>query len=418
MLSNQNLSSLLRHRLFKNSSTLFFVQVVNYLVPLITLSVLTKNLGYASYSILAFALGVAVVGNVITDYGFYLSATERVARYRKYPTILAINLGSVLTCKLLLFIAYSILIFCATLTVDRFAEYQSEVLYALFPVFTNILLLNWFFQGLEKMKPIAVVMISSKILLVAMIFLLVKSSEDVVTALLIQGFTTGLAGVASLLIAMHAGYFPVVRLRHIYVTARCGLSYFVSRLASLTYTGMNTLLLGVFAGIGSVGAYAIAEQIYKALQGIFHPIYFSVYPYMASQRNYRVFFNALALSVGAAILIIPFAHLLYPVFVNLVTSESFSASSEIFDIFLLIFLVNLIGSFLGYPYLVALGENRLANKSILLAALFHVALLSLVYLFYEITATSLVLSVLVTESFVLLYRLRYTLALEYERRRA
>ncbi|WP_152598444.1 oligosaccharide flippase family protein, partial [Aeromonas lacus] len=68
--------------LFKNIASLFGIQGMNYLIPLITLPYLVRVLDPIGYGSLGFALAIVQYCCMLTDYGFNWSVTQQIAVYR------------------------------------------------------------------------------------------------------------------------------------------------------------------------------------------------------------------------------------------------------------------------------------------------------------------------------------------------
>ena len=68
--------------------------------------------------------------------------------------------------------------------------------------FNERLLPIWFFQGIEKMKYIAIVNLSARLLFVVAIFLFIHNQEDYLLVPLLNGIGTILAGSLSLYIVL------------------------------------------------------------------------------------------------------------------------------------------------------------------------------------------------------------------------
>ena len=63
-------------KLWENLISLYGLQVLNNLVPIVTLPFLARTLGSAHWGALAFAEAVANYASLIVEYGFGLSATR------------------------------------------------------------------------------------------------------------------------------------------------------------------------------------------------------------------------------------------------------------------------------------------------------------------------------------------------------
>ncbi|HBZ3253572.1 TPA: oligosaccharide flippase family protein, partial [Klebsiella pneumoniae] len=77
-----------KKNIFSNFIFLFLLQIANYLLPLLTVPYLVRTIGIANVGLLAFAGAVCTYFQIITDFGFNLSATRQVSINRSNKSIL------------------------------------------------------------------------------------------------------------------------------------------------------------------------------------------------------------------------------------------------------------------------------------------------------------------------------------------
>ena len=401
------LKNFINHIVFRNSLALGLVQISNYVAPLIVLSVLTSTLSVEKYSILAFVLATVSLATVVTDFGFNISAVARVSQARQNVRILSTTLTSVLLCKFALF---SCLVLLASILIKYFPVFigiSEEIIAASLLVFANVLLPIWFFQGLEKMWLVSFVLVTSKLLGLTYVIFAVDDTTRVASILIAYGVCSLMAASLAWIILFKMGFRAKFSLRHLLLTWRGSIDYFLSRAASAIYTVANGFLLGSFGSIETVGAYSIAEQVYRALQGAFMPVYQSLYPFMAREKEFKTFYASLIAVLIVFMLVVPLAYFLYPAFVTYVSTPEYLSSVPVFNIMLIMLAVNLVSSLFGFPFLVAIGKSYVANSSIFFGFFIYCCLIFFLWTVEELTAENLIVASLCAETIILLIRLAF-----------
>ena len=94
----------MKHRLVSNTISLTFIQVANYIAPLIMLVHLASVLGPETYGILAFGQAIIVMSSMLIDFGYSLSATDKISRYRRRSNYVSMIIGGIYVFKLLFFL--------------------------------------------------------------------------------------------------------------------------------------------------------------------------------------------------------------------------------------------------------------------------------------------------------------------------
>lgn len=332
-----------KRQLFLNFFSLLSLQGTNYILPLITFPYLIQVLGVEYFGLLAFATAMIMYFNVITDYGFNLSATREISVHRENQEKIIEIFSAVMTIKVVLMIVSFIVL---TLIVFSFEKFSSdwEIYFLTFgTVIGQVLFPVWFFQGMERMKYISYLNIFSKILFTAAIFLFVKEQSDYYLVPLFTSVGFIVAGIWSQVL-IYREFNVRFKLQSTSVLKEYlidGWHIFVSRVYVNIYTTTNLILLGLFTNNTVVGYYAIAEKIVVAIGGVFQPANQAIYPYLARKykENFELFINFVK-KIALVFLAISFAFFIFAEYfkdtiVLLVTGSQTVEVSVLLAIFLL-----------------------------------------------------------------------------------
>jgi PST family polysaccharide transporter len=278
----------LKHsRLLENFISLSTLQVANYILPLITLPYLVRVLGPEKFGLIAFAQAFIGYFNVLTDYGFNLSATRDISINRKDNDKVSEIFSSVIIIKFGLLL---LSLFIMTLIIFSFDKFRSEwpIYYLTFGmVIGQVLFPVWFFQGMEKMKYITFLNILARIIFTISIFIFVKNASDFLYVPILSSLGSIVAGVLAFWIVFKdfGVKFRMPDFERVKFHLKEGWYIFISTVAISLYTTSNTFILGLFTNNIIVGYYSAAEKIIRAVQGLLSPVSQTIFPHVSKLMN-------------------------------------------------------------------------------------------------------------------------------------
>ena len=326
------LSSPTRRKLLANICWLYALQGLNYLIPLAVLPYLVRTLGIERYGLIAFAQAFAQYFVILTDYGFNLSATKRIALARDTHENVAVIFWSVLFIKILLTLLGALVMTLIVASVARFRADAGLYAIAYVAVMGSVLFPIWLFQGMEQMRYISFVSGGAKVLSAILLFVFVRRQSDYMVALAIQSGGLLLAGIAGFWIALTHFHLPGrlpsrSQLTH---TLRDGWHLFVSNAAGTLYATTNVFLVGLVAGNIEAGYFGAAEKLIRSMQGLLGPIMQAIYPHVSSlaarSREAALAFIRSSLGWIALVSFVPSAFLL--IFAHPIAQILFGKAAE------------------------------------------------------------------------------------------
>ncbi len=296
-------------RLYRNIFHLFIWQGSAYVVPLIVTPYLARVLGLESYGIFGLSLAVVSYGVMLTDWGFSLTATQRVARAVDEPDLLRRLFWGTLLARIVLALLSFLLLGAAILLVPSFRAIWPPLLASSIAIVATALSANWFLQGLQFMGAFAASALAGRLLTLPLMLIFVHRPGDVVVAVTIQSATQLLSAVVSLVISARLARLGPAEwdMRNAFSQIHDGWLQFASSLSVSMYTQFNAVFVGFIAGPAQAGLLTGSQRILQAFQGLAMPVNMAVYPQvnLLTEKNpagaFRMMFRVLAMQTAFAV---------------------------------------------------------------------------------------------------------------------
>lgn len=282
--------------LISNFISISLLQLLNYALPLIIIPFLIRVIGTEKFGMVSLAQATMNFLFVLTDYGFNLSATQAIATNKENPQKISEIFTSVFFAKILLLLLSFIILFLLITFNDKFKIESRLFLYSFTIVIGQTLFPLWYFQGIEKMKYIAIVISISKIIFTFFVFLFINQESDYLFVNLFMGIGLITGSVISLILTRNLISFRCSNLfKETFKRFIEGREIFLSSFAINLYISSNTIILGLFHNAIIVGYFAIAEKIFLGIRQLLSVIFQVTYPYICrlskESHNILAFFQ-------------------------------------------------------------------------------------------------------------------------------
>jgi PST family polysaccharide transporter len=404
-----------KKRLLSNFFSLSILQGANYILPFLTLPYLTRILGVEYFGLLAFSSATIAYFQIITDYGFNLTATKEISIYRDNKNKVIEIFSAVMTIKVILMFLSFVLMSILILSFRKFSQ-NLEVFYLTFGVIIGqVLFPIWFFQGLEKMKYIMFLNILAKSIFTIFVFVFVRKVSDYYIVPLLTSLGYIVVGIISLVVIKKKFNvnFEFQSINTIKYHLKEGWHIFISNILTSFYTVSATFILGLFSNNQVVGYYSLADKIVRVVSNIFSPINGAIFPFISkvvktSKVKAKVLINkVLIYSTTIMILTSTLIFIFAKNIILFISSTEFEQSIIILQILAFLPVVLNIAIIISTNYLVNFGFQSKLAKIYLFTALISIILsFTLVPVFYEIGSaiTSLVVELFATFCMVLVIK--------------
>jgi PST family polysaccharide transporter len=335
LFSNNNLfNNQDKSRLLYNFFSLSFFQLANYLFPLVTLPYLVRVLGPSQFGLITFAQALISYFQVLTSYGFNLSATREISVNREDPKKVSEIFSSVITIQFFLtFLSFLMM----SLIVFLFSKLRNDWILYFFTfglVIGNVLIPVWFFQGIEMMKYITILSVLARLIFTVAIFIFVHKESDYIYVPIINSIGMIFSGLVGFwIIFKKIGIeYTLPDLDNIKFYLKEGWHIFIGTVSISFYKNNSILILGLFTNSEIVGYFSISKKIIDFLNQIAGIISQSIYPYINRLMNRNsnlaiVFLRKIGLIIFVYTFIIGLLLLIFPsVIISLISGHFFNES--------------------------------------------------------------------------------------------
>lgn len=286
-----------KKQLLSNFFYLSALQGANYLLPLLTLPYLVRTLGMEYFGLLAFAGGIVAYFQLLTTYGFNLTATKEISIHREDKAKVTEIFSSVMIVKSILMIASFIFLSILVFSFEKFRSDAWIYLLSFGTVIGDVLFPMWFFQGMERMKYITYLNVLSKLIFTVAIFIFVQQKSDYYVVPILTSFGFIVAGIWSLII-IKKEFGIRLELQDLHTLKsylRDGKTVFLQQFYVSLYGRINIVFLGMFTNNTIVGYYSVIEKILAVPTSLFLVAVQAYYPYSAKafKESALNFFNQL-----------------------------------------------------------------------------------------------------------------------------
>lgn len=395
-----------KKNLIHNIFHLSFLQGLNYLLPLLSIPYLVRVIGPENFGLLAFSTATILYFNIISDYGFNLSAVREISIQRENKKRIEEIYSSVMIIKFILVLISFVLLSFVIFTLEKFSNdwriyiltYGMVIGQSLFPLFL--------FQGLQKLKNVAYLNALPKLFFILLIFICVKQKEDYWMVPLFNSLGFIFSGFFALYYVRYKLQIrfknqPSQILKNHLIN---GWHVFFSSISISIYTISSVFILGLLSNNTFVGYFSAAEKIIQAVKGLYVPISQALYPYLSKMLHHNKTkglnlikkFTSYAGSV--MFLMCFFIFMMSEDIVKFILGQQYLASIPLLKIMSFLPLLALLSNIFGVQIMLNLGLRKIFSLILSLAAILSI-ILSLL-LVPKLNATGTAINILIVEIFV------------------
>ncbi len=381
----------------------FLIYTIQFLIVVRLLAVLDLEV----YGLIAFSQAFMAVALMLLDFGFSVSATNKISKHRHRKKYVAKLVSSIIFIKLVLFCLMSASVVLFFILSDSYDVYEKIIFLSLPAIFALAITPVWFFYGIERLFYYSLCLILGKIFFAVLVYFFITSNDE-------YYYFPIFSLIGQIIVLIYFAFFlyqekilPYVRLDlnftvyAVYFTK----DFIFSRLALSVNTSGGALVLGMVGGPANVGLYSLVDQIYRVLQTCVGSLTTPLYAYTSRNKDVKL---VIKIALILMLILSLFSFLLYFVkdlVLSIIDFPESQVLSALLGFFIIIFWLNSFGTVIGYPLYAALSRLFVVNRSLIAGSLIY-SLLLLFFFYKEVSdVMSYAFALIFVELYILLHRL-------------
>lgn len=338
------------------------MQIAGFVFPLLTLPYLARIVGTEGFGKVAFASAVIIWVQTVSDWGFNYTGTRSLAIVRENIDEVSRIFSNIFWSRIVLTGCSLLLLLLLIMFIPEFSENKNVILITFLMVPGNVLVSEWFFQALERMKYITLFNLLAKFMFMICVFLFVREKDDYV----LQPLFISLGFITSGCIAM---YFILIRwkvklrkpkLIEIFTTIKNSTDVFINNLMPNLYNNLSTVLLGFYSSSSSVGIYSSGKNFVSVSNSMISIISRVFYPYLARKSDKHSTFAKI--NIIASLLVVIFLFVLAPLIIHIFYTDEFAGSITVLRITSIALLFVTFNTIYGTNYLLLHNYDKLLRN--------------------------------------------------------
>ena len=364
--------------LVQNFTYLFFIKILLLVLPLVTFPYLLNTIKAEKYGIVMWLWAIADIFILCIRFGFDTFCVKLVSINRNKLNKLSKIFTTVIVLKLTIFSLSLVVLFFLYYCNQTISKNLSLFLFFIIYIFFESMLPIWYFQGIENIKFMSILVVGVKLFFTVFVFLFIHNIEDYILVPLFYSLGSILINIISytVIFCRHKLFFSKFKLNFsIYIFTK-SFHIFAASLGSILCNKGIILLIERFLGFESVAFFDISIKIVNIFLAPFHTLSQVLYPYIAKNKNLKLFKKIFIISLFISFSIV----LLYVLNLNAIINIIYhSFNEELYNsMFVLIFLLPMatISALIGTNIIIVFDKT----KWIIYSTLFGFILFAIVFL--------------------------------------
>ena len=293
-----------------NFSYLTILKGLTLILPLITFPYLIQTLGANNYGLVMWAWAIAQIFIVFIKFGFDTLGVKLISENRDNKQKVSQIFSQITYVKIGLILVSLMIVLGLFFAVDKISLNQELFLYfSLFVLFESMLPI-WYFQGIENMKIMALLVSSIKLIFALLVFVVIHDASQYLYIPILYTVGSFFSNIVAYYIIMVKDKIKIVRIKIKETYSMIKESFYIlfATFGTVLRDRVTIILIEEYIGLEAVAYFDIAIKIVNILLTPFHIVSQVLYPHIARTKDMillkKVLFSSLLISFIVTLLFI------------------------------------------------------------------------------------------------------------------
>lgn len=334
--------------MYKKIAYLAISQVAIYAAPFILIPFIARTVPIEMYGRFVLILTITQLALIISDYGQYVSGVKRLARSNTIK-IKSIEVTRQISAKMFITLPMAIVIsiIAAICAMEKISIL--ELIGLSIGVAVQAFMPTWIYVATGQQKKYLKIVIMGRLLYVIIGFLIIKADDNIFELML----PIIIANLITTAILLGELYEQGYRLNNIRISTALKITkndseIFMSRLFTSILNFIPIILMVYINPVGGA-IYGVADQLFKAGQGLISTVTQTALPTFAKSQKIRDYYKALFIFGCVILIAVIFGQYLAGYIILNLYGVAYIESVLILKVLLIGLIANFFNSMLGYP---------------------------------------------------------------------
>jgi PST family polysaccharide transporter len=353
-----------------NFSYLTILKALTLVLPLVTFPYLIQTLGAKNYGLVIWAWSISEIFIVFIKFGFDTLGVKLISENRENKSKL-VQIFSQITYVKFVLLLLSLLIFSVLLfNVDKISNNSSLFLYFMIFVVFESMLPIWYFQGIENMKIMAILVSSVKLIFALLVFIVIKEPSQYLYIPILYAVGSFLSTLIAYYIICYQCKISLSMIKIVDTLSMIKESFFIlfATIGTVFRDRVTIILIEKYLGLEVVAYFDLALKIINILLTPFHMVSQVLYPHIARTKNMILLKKVLVSVIILSLIVVGIFIYNIDIIVTMVNGEYNQTLKYIMSYLIFIVPVGTISAFISSNIIIVYGRSEFYTYAMVISS--------------------------------------------------